>query len=75
MNRLSILESRKHGAVSRKSISMMNESWKKFKEVANDLESQNEPAIYEMNYWVNTREVQTDVEIGENCAKEGELKE
>lgn len=54
---------------------MMNESWKKFKEIANDLESQDEPAIYEMNYWVNTREVQTDLEIGENCTKKGDLKE
>lgn len=70
-----ILESRNYGAAPRSSFHMLSDSWKKFRQDANDLKRQDEPGIYGMDYWINTCEIQTDLEIGENCQKKGTLKE
>lgn len=50
MNRLSILESRKRGFSRGNSKFLLRESWRRFKEKAGDLQSQNKPAIYAVNY-------------------------
>lgn len=75
MGRLCILANRDRGANRRASLSLMRESWEQFRNSAGDLESRDEPAIYEKDFWTVTRDVQTDIEIGRGCAAEGPLKE
>lgn len=50
MNRLSILESRKRGFSRGNSKFLLRESWRRFKKKTGDLQSQDKPAIYAVNY-------------------------
>lgn len=67
--------SRDSGTVGGGSLSVIKETWSEFKILSGDLESLEEPALYEKNYWIITRSVQTDLEISQNYAPEGQLKE
>lgn len=75
MNRLCILDSRDRGTVGGGSLSVMKETWSAFKIDAGDLESSAEPVIYEKFFWIITRNVRTEIKIGQNCFPEGDLKE
>lgn len=73
--RISILNARKGGSTPRGSFFLLNDSWRRFKLNSGDLERQEVPGIYKVNYWVSTNKVLTDVEIGVENQRDEKLKE
>lgn len=64
MNRIDILYTRGNNVSSRATSFELVESWRKFKIDKDDVKTEEQPSIFKTDFWISTREVITEIEIG-----------
>lgn len=66
MNRLEILSNRNRFVIPKGTFFLMKDSWSDFRKERQILERNKKSGIYEKGYWVNTKEIIVDIEIGKD---------